>query len=139
MNFKTYGLPIIYKKNTFYKKWITNVNDTHFILVLNKENEIKINSSNNEQPKIDEEQETENGSIILNILSSISSNMYSNIVYFRDNPTNKAYYQLDDINHNFICNNPINIDHNKHPDDPKFNEYLNILKISMKEYIDRNC
>jgi hypothetical protein len=65
--------------------------------------------------------------------------MYSNIIYFRDNPTNKSYYQLDDVNHNFICNNPINIDYNKHPDDPKFNEYINLLKTSMKEYIDRNC
>jgi hypothetical protein len=138
-NFKTYGLPYTYKKNTFHKKWITEVNETHFMLILNKENEIKIGSSPTGPPKIDEEQETDNKVIVLNILSSISSNMYSNIIYFRDNPTNKNYYQLDDVNHNFICNNPINIDYNKHPDDPKFNEYINLLKTSMKEYIDRNC
>jgi len=138
-NFKTFGLPYIYKKNAFYKKWITEVNETHFMLILNKENEVKISPSSTDPTKIDEEQETDNKIIILNILSSISSKMYSNIIYFRDNPINKNYYQLDDINHNFICNNPINIDNNKHPDDPRFNEYINLLKTSMKEYIDRNC
>ena len=49
------------------------------------------------------------------------------------------YNKLTDINHQFVCNNPINIEHIKHPDDPKFNEYLNLLQIKMKGYIDTYC
>jgi hypothetical protein len=65
--------------------------------------------------------------------------MYSSIVYFKDNPTNKFFDKLTNINHNFICNNPVNIEKNKHPLDPLFNEYINLLQSKIKNYIDKNC
>ena len=65
--------------------------------------------------------------------------LYSKLVYYNDNPLNKEYTRLTNINHQFVCNNPINIEHIKHPDDPKFNEYLNLLQIKMKGYIDMYC
>ena len=65
--------------------------------------------------------------------------MYYHQLIVNDNPSTINFGKLDDINHNFICNNPISIENNKHPDDPKLNEYINILKKSMKDYIDKNC
>ena len=75
----------------------------------------------------------------MNVLSSFDSKLYTKIKYINDNPSINSFIKLDDINHNFICNNPINVEHNKHPDDPKLNEYINVLKESMKDYIDKNC
>mgnify|MGYP000854443799 CR=1 FL=1 len=43
------------------------------------------------------------------------------------------------INHNNICNDPINLEKYKHPLDPKFNEYISILQTSMKKYINAHC
>jgi hypothetical protein len=107
------------------------------MLVLNLENDRKPKEviTNN----IDDDDETENNMVIINTLSSIDSKLYSNVNYINDNPTIIQFSKLDDINHNFICNNPISVEHNKHPDDPKLNEYINILKLSIKDYIDKNC
>ena len=105
-----------------------------FILVLNLENDRKPIQNN-----IDNDNETENNKVIMNVLSSFDSKLYTKIKYINDNPSINSFIKLDDINHNFICNNPINIEHNKHPDDPKLNEYINVLKESMKDYIDKNC
>ena len=107
------------------------------MLVLNLENDRKPTNIKNDILNNDEE--TENKKIIINILSSIDSKLYAKINYINDNPSTINFGKLDDINHNFICNNPISIENNKHPDDPKLNEYINILKKSMKDYIDNNC
>jgi len=127
----------IYNKNNFNKKWISNVTPNRFMLVLNLENDRKPTNIKNDILNNDEE--TENKKIIINILSSIDSKLYAKINYINDNPSTINFGKLDDINHNFICNNPISIENNKHPDDPKLNEYINILKKSMKDYIDKNC
>jgi hypothetical protein len=127
----------IYNKNNFNKKWISNVTPNRFMLVLNLENDRKPTNIKNDILNNDEE--TENKKIIINILSSIDSKLYAKINYINDNPSTINFGKLDDINHNFICNNPISIENNKHPDDPKLNEYINILKKSMKDYIDNNC
>ena len=124
----------MYNKNNFNKKWISSVVSNRFILVLNLENDRKPIQNN-----IDEDNETENNKVIMNVLSSIDSKLYTKIKYINDNPSNTRFIKLDDINHNFICNNPINVEHNKHPDDPKLNEYINVLKESMKDYINKNC
>jgi hypothetical protein len=130
------NIDYIYKRNSFNKKWISSVIPNRFVLVLNLENDRKPKEviTNN----IDDD-ETENNMVIINTLSSIDSKLYSNVNYINDNPTIMQFGKLDDINHNFICNNPISVEHNKHPDDPKLNEYINILKLSMKDYIDKNC
>ena len=65
--------------------------------------------------------------------------MYSNILYVFDNPTEKTFIKLNNIEHNFICNNPINIDKSKHKLDPNLNEYINLLQSKMKDYIDKQC
>jgi hypothetical protein len=124
----------IYNKNNFNKKWISSVVPNRFILVLNLENDRKPTQNN-----IVDDDKTENDKVIMNILSSIDSKLYTNIKYINDNPSITSFIKLDDINHNFICNNPINIEHNKHPDDPKLNEYINVLKESIKNYINKNC
>lgn len=118
-----------YQKMNIPKKWQSNVIFNRFLLVLYKEN----------AQKNENDEDTDNKTILLNIFSDIDNKMYSTMIYHVDNPTNKSYDHNSNMNHQFICNNPINIDHNKHPDDPVFNEYLNNLQISMKEYIDRNC
>ena len=132
-----YNTDYIYKRNSFNKKWISSVIPNRFMLVLNLENDRKPKEviTNN----IDDDDETENNMVIINTLSSIDSKLYSNVNYINDNPTIMQFAKLDDINHNFICNNPISVEHNKHPDDPKLNEYINILKLSMKDYINKNC
>ena len=124
----------IYSRNSFNKKWISSVIPNRFILVLNLENDRKPIQNN-----IDDDNETENNKVIMNVLSSFDSKLYTKIKYINDNPSINSFIKLDDINHNFICNNPINVEHNKHPDDPKLNEYINVLKESMKDYIDKNC
>ena len=122
-----------YKKNSFKKKWITNVIENRFLLSLNLEND-KLNEISK-----NEDDETDNKTVILNVLSNFDNRMYSSIVYFKDNPTNKFFDKLTNINHNFICNNPVNIEKNKHPLDPLFNEYINLLQSKIKNYIDKNC
>ena len=126
--------PIIYKRNSFNKKWISKVVNNRFLLVLSRENEFK-----NKIEIIDIEEETDNSIVNINILSSVDNKLYSSIVYFRDNPTNKEFIKVNSIYHNFICNDPINIENLKNPKDPKFAEYLNSLQISMKKYKDNNC
>jgi hypothetical protein len=74
--------------------------------------------------------------------------MLFDINYYNDNPSNKQFMSVDNINHNYICNNPINIEYHKNPNkkpdtneylDPKFNEYINLLQNQMKDYIDKHC
>ena len=110
------------------------------MLVLNLENDRTPNKVvTNNIHNLDTDDETENNTVVINILSSIDSKLYSNVNYINDNPKISNFSKLNDINHNFICNNPINVENNKHPDDPKLNEYINILKLSMKDYINKNC
>ena len=118
-----------YLRMNIDKKWISQVLDNHFIFSLYKENA---------QIKEDAE-ETDNKTVLLSLLSSIDNQLYAKLVYYTDNPTNKEYGSINDINHQFICNNPINIENMKHPGDPRFNEYINILQIDMKKYIDTYC
>ena len=132
-NIQNYDLKINYKKNSFKKKWISSVIDIRFKLVLNLEND-KINDTS-----FNDDDETNNQTVILNILSNIDNKMYSNILYVFDNPNEETFYKLNNIEHNFICNNPINIDKNKHKLDPNLNEYINILQSKMKDYIDKQC
>lgn len=128
-NIFKYELTQKYIRTNVYKKWISSVVDNHFLFVFYKENaQIK-----------EEEEETDNKTILLSILSTLDNQLYSKLVYYNDNPLNKEYTRLKNINHQFVCNNPINIEHIKHPDDPKFNEYLNLLQIKMKGYIDMYC
>jgi hypothetical protein len=56
-----------------------------------------------------------------------------------DNPTLIRYDRVNDIANNFICNNPININHFKNSLDPKFNEYINRLQNSIADYIEKFC
>jgi hypothetical protein len=126
-----------YSKNTNKKKWISNVINNRFLLILNKENDFKKKMTLAIPDKDDEE--TDNNNVLLNIISSIDNKMYSEITYFNDNPSNKKYGHIEDINHNNVCNNPINLEKHKHAEDPKFNEYINILKNSIQEFIDKNC
>jgi hypothetical protein len=137
-NTMKYNLLINYKKNTFNKKWISKVIDNKFLLVLNLDNEILFNKNNqiNENP---EENETNNKVIILTNISAISNKLYSNIMYIGDNPTLNSNTKVNDIANNFICNNPININHFKNSLDPKFNEYINRLQNSIADYIERYC
>jgi hypothetical protein len=132
-NFMKYNSPINYKKNSFKKKWITNIIENRFLLVLNIENDKLSQVTKNE------DDETDNQTVILNILSNLDSKMYASILYIKDNPTDKDYYKISDINHNFICNNPINIENNKNSLDPRLNEYIELVKSKMKDYIDRHC
>ena len=128
-NIFKYELSQKYIRLNLSKKWISSVNDNHFLFSFYKENaQIK-----------EEEEETDNKTVLLSILSTIDNQLYSKLVYYNDNPIDIDYNKLKDINHQFVCNNPINIEHIKHPDDPKFNEYLNLLQIKMKEYIDTFC
>jgi hypothetical protein len=135
--YNSYNTTTKYSKNTNKKKWISNVINNRFLLILNKENDFKNKMAVAIPDKDDEE--TDNNNVILNIISSIDNKMYSEITYFNDNPSNKKYGHIEDINHNNICNNPINLEKHKHAEDPKFNEYINILKNSIQEYIDKNC
>ena len=128
-NIFKYELSQKYMRLNINKKWISSVNDNHFLFSLYKENA---------QIKEDEE-ETDNKTVLLSILSTIDNQLYAKLVYYNDNPIDINYNKLKDINHQFVCNNPINIEHIKHPDDPKFNEYLNLLQIKMKGYIDTYC
>ena len=134
-SYHNYNSIINYNKNTNKKKWISNVTNNRFLLVLSKESDIK----NKKIEVKDDEEETDNNNVLLNVISSIDNKMYSDITYFNDNPTNKNYIKIENINHNNICNNPINLEKYKHPLDPKFNEYISILQTSMKKYIDTHC
>jgi len=134
-SYHKYNSVVNYYRNTNKKKWISNVFNNRFLLVLSKENDFKIKN----KEIVDEEDETDNNNVLLNIISSIDNKMYSDITYFNYNPTNPNYYPLADMNHNNICNNPINLEKYKHVQDPKFNEYINMLQNSIKNYIDKNC
>jgi hypothetical protein len=72
-------------------------------------------------------------------ISAISSKLYSNMLYVNINPTVKDYNQLNDTVQNYICNNPIHLEHYKNSMDPKFNEYLNRLQSSIADYISDRC
>ena len=137
--YDNYNTDIKYFRNTNKKKWISDVINNRFLLILHKENDfIKTKDFSKLNEKVDYEEETDNTNIILNIISTIDNKMYSDITYINDNPTNVDYNQINDINHNNICNNPINLEKHKHADDPKFNEYINKLKNSIQNYIDNN-
>ena len=123
-----------FKKNSFKKKWISNVINNYYILVLNTENEIK-----DKNIIIKNDEETDNDNVIINNVSAIDNKLLFEFNYFQDNPSNNLYIQMNNINHNYICNNPINIDKLKHPQDPKFNEYINSLQIDIQNYINKNC
>jgi len=132
----------IYHRNTFKKKWISKVIDNKFLLVLNLDNEIILNKNtkNDQQEEIiDSENETNNQIVILTNISSIDNKMYSNMSYINDNPTLIDYMQANDPSFNYICNNPVNINHYKNSLDPKFNEYINRLQSSIADYITDKC
>ena len=69
------------------KKWISSVNDNHFLFSLYKENA---------QIKEDEE-ETDNKTVLLSILSTIDNQLYAKLVYYSDNPLDQDYNKLTDI------------------------------------------
>lgn len=135
---------VFYKKNNFKKRWISKVITNYNVLALSKENEPK----DPQKLSINDDDETNNNVVALSILSNIDNKMLFDVNYYHDNPSNKQFMSIDNINHNYICNNPINIEHNKNPNkfpksneylDPKFNEYINILQNQIKDYIDKHC
>jgi hypothetical protein len=134
----------IYKRNTFNKKWISKVINNKFLLVLNLDNEIVFDKSNDKLPDINDnfnvdEEETNNQIVVLTNITAIDNKMYSNMIYINDNPTLKNYSQVNDIVFNYVCNNSINLNHYKNSLDPKFNEYINRLQSSIADYINDKC
>jgi hypothetical protein len=140
-NIYNYNDGFNYKRNTFNKKWISKVIDNKFLLVINLENEIIFKKDKDKKNEItpNEDDATNNQIVIMTNISAISNKLYSNMIYINDNPTFVKYSQQNDTVFNYICNNPININHYKNSMDPKFNEYINRLQSSIADYITDNC
>ena len=109
------------------------------MLILNLDNEIIFNKDDLKNNEINSENETNNQIVILTNITSIDTKLYSNMLYITDNPTFQEYRPLKDTAINYICNNPVNINHYKNSLDPKFNEYINRLQNSIADYITDNC
>lgn len=96
-NIINYNSLINYAKNSFKKKWISNIVENKFILSLNIENDKISDLSKND------DDETNNQKVILNILSNIDDKTYANILYIKDNPVDQDFIKTN-INQ-YVCNN----------------------------------
>jgi len=122
-----------YNLNTNKKKWISNVAKSKFIFVYSLENDtLNQNIQKNEE-------ETNNAKVNLDIITSIDNQMYIDVTYLLNNPTNPLFINPNDTNLNYVCNNSINLEKYKHSLDPELNEYINLIQKSMKNYIETHC
>ena len=123
----------LYNLNTNKKKWISNVAKSKFIFVYSLENDtLNQNIQKNEE-------ETNNAKVNLDIITSIDNQMYIDVTYLLNNPTNPLFNNPNDTNLNYVCNNSINLEKYKHSLDPELNEYINLIQKSMKNYIETHC